>query len=93
MPYIKKERREELDAAIGNLVYILKNVDEGQDIVGDINYIFTRIIYMAYSGGKQSYSKINAIIGIFECAKMEFYRRIAVPYEDFKARENGDVYR
>jgi hypothetical protein len=40
----------------------------------------------------QSYSIINDIVGVLECAKMEFYRRVAVPYEDKKRTENGDVY-
>jgi len=39
-----------------------------------------------------SYTQINAVIGVLECAKMELYRRIAAPYEDKKSRESGDVY-
>lgn len=31
-------------------------------------------------------------MGAVEGAKTEFYRRIAVPYEEKKIRENGDVY-
>lgn len=30
--------------------------------------------------------------GAIECAKLEFYRRVAAPYEDKKIAENGDVY-
>jgi hypothetical protein len=26
------------------------------------------------------------------CAKDEFYRRVVVPYEEKKRKENGDVY-
>ena len=32
------------------------------------------------------------VISSLECAKLEFYRRVAVPYEDQKILENGDVY-
>ena len=39
-----------------------------------------------------SYSRINELIGVLECAKIELYRRIAAPYEDDKSRINGDVY-
>ena len=31
-------------------------------------------------------------MGVLECAKLEAYRRIAVPYEDSKVVANGDLY-
>jgi hypothetical protein len=34
-----------------------------------------------------------AIKGIYRCVQLELYRRLAAPYEDIKAEENGDVYR
>jgi hypothetical protein len=39
-----------------------------------------------------NYQVINDIIGALEGAKMEFYRRVVIPYEDRKIIENGDVY-
>ena len=30
-------------------------------------------------------------MGVLECCKLEFYRRVAAPYEDIKIEENGDV--
>ena len=39
-----------------------------------------------------SYAEINRIIGALECAKLEIYRRLAVPYEDEKIILNGDVF-
>jgi hypothetical protein len=39
-----------------------------------------------------SYQTINDIVGALEGAKLEFYRRVAVPYEDKKIIENGDVF-
>lgn len=38
------------------------------------------------------YDTINDILGALEGSKLEFYRRIAVPYENVKLAENGDVY-
>lgn len=32
------------------------------------------------------------MVGALECAKLELYRRIAIPYEEQKIQENGDVY-
>jgi len=31
-------------------------------------------------------------MGALEGAKLEFYRRVVVPYEEKKMKENGDVY-
>lgn len=38
------------------------------------------------------YQDINDIMGAIEGAKLEFYRRIAAPYENEKITENGDVW-
>jgi hypothetical protein len=59
---------------------------------GELNFVFTAAIndFLVLQG--LSYSTINEAIGALECAKMELYRRIAVPYEDSKIAENGDVY-
>lgn len=32
------------------------------------------------------------VLGALECCKLEFYRRVAVPYEDRKITLNGDCY-
>ena len=58
---------------------------------GELNYMITIIInnyYKQYGG----YSAINDVLGALEGAKLEFYRRVAAPYEDQKIEENGDVY-
>lgn len=80
MPYIKSFNRIGLDEGDTNPVG-----------PGELNYLFTRIArdYYNYHGG---YQAINDIIGALEGAKLEFYRRIAAPYEDAKIEENGDVY-
>ena len=89
MPYIKQERRGELDKRIDDLVNLLITMT-AQD--GDYNYLITRILAGGFDLGlNPKYSKINAIIGILECIKLELYRRVAAPYEDVKAAENGDV--
>jgi hypothetical protein len=45
-----------------------------------------------YLADELSYSKINEVIGVLECAKQELYRRVASPYEDSKKEANGDVF-
>ena len=61
-------------------------------LAGELNYIITSICkeYLDVKG--VSYNSINEVVGVLECAKLEFYRRIASPYEDTKIEENGDVY-
>lgn len=80
MPYVKKTHRARLDGG-------------GEaDNPGELNYVITRKIdsYLARKG--LSYTNINEVIGVLECAKLEIYRRIVAKYEDSKIAENGDVY-
>lgn len=81
MPYIQAEAREE----------ILKF--RCPVIPGELNYLFTETIrsYIEENGGV-SYSVLNEVVGVLECCKLELYRRLAVPYEEKKIIENGDVY-
>ena len=85
MPYIKQLRRFQLDTmAIEDLESEIKSP-------GELNYVITRLIDDSYSRRGDSQS-VNDVVGALEGAKLEFYRRVAAPYEDQKARENGDVY-
>lgn len=86
MPYIKKDRR-----------FALNPVVMAASGSGELNYQFTEIIkrYLMkqYSEkGSLTYQTINDIVGALEGAKLEFYRRVVVSYEDQKIIENGDVY-
>jgi hypothetical protein len=96
MPYIKPDNRLHLDVCIDTLVDCLKGKlllpDDPKSlssILGDINYCFSRIIVRVM--GDVSYSKIAMVTGVLENIKQEFYRRVAVPYEDGKMAENGDI--
>lgn len=59
---------------------------------GDLNYFFTSFAKGYTDRNGLSYQTINDVVGALEGAKLEFYRRIAVPYEEGKIKENGDVY-
>lgn len=59
---------------------------------GELNFAITTLCNKYLRANSLSYGEINTIIGVLECAKQEFYRRIAVPYENIKIKENGDVY-
>lgn len=81
MPYIKYDDRKRLER--GQL---------GPKVPGELNYLITKECANYADDHGHSYTVYNEIIGVLECAKLEFYRRLAAPYEDTKIKENGDVY-
>jgi len=87
MPYIKQEQRNFLDLSIDKLVDKLKL---GGYKPGEINYTITRLLLASWRD-KPSYTTANELIGILECAKLEFYREHVALYENVKRLENGDV--
>ncbi len=89
MPYIDPDSRED----IGNL-------HRFPETCGELNWIVSDAIhcYMKRTLGRDDYdtvqmryAKINEVIGVLECAKLELYRQIAAPYEDIKKAQNGPV--
>ncbi len=83
MPYITVNRR--VDFQLEKLDNLIPTNP------GELNYLITYLCdqYWQQSG---NYQGINDIVGALEGAKMEFYRRVAAPYENLKSAENGDVY-
>ena len=59
---------------------------------GDLNYLITRMILRYQEQRGLSYKTINDIVGALEGAKQEYYRRVAIPYENIKIAQNGDAY-
>ena len=89
MPYIDKNRRKLFIPALELLVTSLKEKDAS---CGDMNYVITRLLLDVYNiPTNTKYAKINEIMGVLECVKQEFYRRIAAPYEDNKKIISGDI--
>lgn len=78
MPYIPQDER---DSAIHT-----------PRSAGQLNFAITQLLvgYVEHEG--LCYQTINDIVGAMECCKSEFYRRIVVPYEETKRKENGDCY-
>lgn len=80
MPYINQERRAQLPPeGIGS-----------PTTPGELNYLLTQVV-INYLGQDLCYERINDVIGALEACKLEFYRRIATPYESQKIFHNGDV--
>lgn len=89
MPYIDKQFRDQLDPTTVSREHLPMHASTP----GELNFQITRLVdrYILESGGS-SYAKINEVVGVLDCAKLEFYRRIATIYEDGKLAQNGDAY-
>ena len=87
MPYIKSENRKKYEKVLQELIGILKALPP-EEVDGELNYVMTKVLKGAYP---LRYYHINKAIGVLECVKQEFYRRVAAPYEDLKIKESGDV--
>jgi hypothetical protein len=87
MPYITDEKREGLDGAIEDLQAELSREGRGE---GDLNYVISRLVGGAFED-EPRYHTIARVTGVLENVKQEFYRRVAVPYEDDAASVNGDI--
>jgi len=80
MPYIPKEERD--------------RIEQVSDIKtpGQLNFYITEALNSYVKERGITYRCINDVLGALEGAKLEFYRRVAVPYENTKMVINGDVY-
>lgn len=96
MPYISQGLRESLtglDSSIKDLVLRIK-YRPSEELNGILNYTITEIICQVLKtkyGPDWRYNGINDAVGVLECAKMEYYRRLAGPYEDKAIAKNGDI--
>jgi hypothetical protein len=89
MPYIKRERRDEVDPTEPKISAIFHQQAEN---VGELNFQITRLCIDYVKRKGLCYDTVNAVRGVLGCVTDEFYRRMAAPYEDTKIKENGDVY-
>ena len=80
MPYVNQGVREEMAAG------------RPPHNVGELNYAITKLCNEFFKITEEDYAARNGIIGVLECAKLEFYRRAVVSYEDRKIKMHGDVY-
>jgi hypothetical protein len=97
MPYIAPELRRELDPLIDSLADRLA-VQAGAAeydgaFTGLLNYACTRLALavIRHRFGQLRYWLIAALSGVFHNMATEFYRRLAVPYEDRQMAQSGDV--
>lgn len=71
-----------------------RNIDAGAvpNKTGELTYALTRVATEYLETVGLSFAHASEVITAFECAKLEFYRRVLAPYEDAAIARNGDVY-
>lgn len=78
MPYIDRNKRTvDVTSMPGN--------------AGELNYSISLMIHQYIQRKELSYSLLNEVIGVLECAKLELYRQVVTPYENKKKTLNGPV--
>lgn len=82
MPYLKTEQKQALNP----------RTDREIASAGELNFCVTRLVDQ-FLGAAPAYQDFNDAMGALEGAKLELYRRVVGPYEDEKAKINGEVYR
>lgn len=89
MPYIKLSNRNKW----GGVVEIrFRDILEKEGITpGELNYLITKLCHYYVEHKGKNYTHLNDVVGVLECAKQEFYRKIVTPYEEEKIEENGDL--
>ncbi len=97
MPYIPSKSRQELDPLIDQLADRLaaeaKAYAYDAAFAGLLNYACTRLALgvVRRRFGELRYWLIAILTGTFKNMADEFYRRLAVPYENRQLAQNGDV--
>lgn len=89
MPYINQEQRKNLDDYVNELIFNAQQETQFEKRLGVTNYIITRIVLGLLK--PKNYSDMCGVIGTFESAKLECYRRLVGPYEDSAITTNGDL--
>lgn len=95
MPYIEDKYRQKFDPLIDRLSEEIAS-EAAQDnlaFAGFLNYACTRTILKVVKlrFGKMRYWILAIITGVLINIILEIYRRVGIPYEDEKIKENGDV--
>lgn len=82
MPYIPNDERILLDIQSRRI----------PSSVGQLNFVISDLLDDWMTDRGISYASINDVMGVLSSVQAEFYRRVAVPYEEKKRSENGEVY-
>lgn len=82
MPYIPQGDRQNLQPLANRLA----------EDPGELNFQLACIVNAYLAAKPLKYQRLNDVVGVLECLKMEVNRRIVAVYESAKILENGDVF-
>jgi len=82
MPYVKQDRRSDLNKVV------VAMTEAGVKVDGDLNYIIFRFAKYHIT---PSYGNYKNLLGELNEAAAEIRRRLLIPYEEKKIIEHGDV--
>lgn len=82
-PYIEQLRRTRLEEDMHLPV---------PRTTGELNWMLTQVALRYLCTKPVGYAAMNDVMGAFASAAQEFYRKVAVPYENEKCLINGEVY-
>ena len=89
MPYTLEEKRRLVEP----LLQALEDRPELLENEGDLNHYITNVCAIFLKQHLIKYGNFADIEGVLNHVSKEFYRRLAIPYEDKKIEQNGDLKR
>jgi hypothetical protein len=84
MPYIHPDKRANVDSS-------LETIAKAIGSEGELNYCIYKLSCLLAERLGPSYDTLSLCSSAMEHAKLEWYRRKLVPYEEEKIRQNGDI--
>ena len=89
MPYIDKYARKALDEFLysGPPGFRVADLQPGE-----MAYVLYRMLLQWTDTEENNFTDHAMVIGVLDCVKEEYRRRVLNPYEDGKIAEHGDVF-
>lgn len=84
MPYLDSPARR------GQIARDVEDMHVGEMDSAELNFTLCTV-FNEYVRGERRYWRFANVFGSTILALLEFWRRVVVPYEQQKARENGDL--
>lgn len=85
MPYVTQPQRQKFQKALGLIT------EQGIKDPGELNFLISVLCITYFENKGLNYQHINDVKGALTCAADEFYRKVAIPYEEKKIEINGDL--
>ncbi|MBU0792125.1 MAG: hypothetical protein KKC55_16885 [Gammaproteobacteria bacterium] len=90
MPYVTDKWKHKYQRCLVHLASrFIEDTMGGKENTGVVVYAVYLLLKRIY--GEGNFETRSNALKVLESAKLEYYRRVMVPYEDKKIIENGDV--